>query len=206
MFKKLLLYFGLSLIALTPLKSQNDWQLEVDKNNVKVYTKYYKDTGLKCFRAESVLKVNYKTLLDVLLDIENMDKWYYSVHSVSIAEKISNTQAIYYIKYDLPFPLKDRVTTIKGKIEKNDDTKKARIETFYTPYKKMPEWTDEVIVDNIWGIWDISYKSKEETAIIHEGFIDPKGNLPHWIINESVTTGPTETLKNLVEYIKSKKK
>jgi hypothetical protein len=199
-----LFVFWISLIVCSAndLYSQKDWRLYKDNQNYKLWLKEVAGTSIKQFKIETTSqKKDMNTFYNLMRDVENMNKWYDKVKSVKLLKKISENEAIYLMEYDLPFPLEDRITTIKGAIFFDELKRTIRVETEYYPYTIPKDKSNLTLITKISGVWDIVKQKNGEIMISHVGFMNPEGNIPAWLINEGVTSGPVKTIQNMLKLL-----
>lgn len=176
---------------------QADWKLSKSEDKLKLWIKNLDGKDLKQFKLETTIKEDIKTMYRLMRDVENMHLWYDKVKSVKLLKKINDNEAIYLLGYHLPFPFEDRISTVKGKI--NFDEKKGviKVNTEYYSFD-LPENEKNIpVITTLKSSWEISDKHNGEILVKHEGYMNPGGNVPVWLVNESVTSGPFKSIKNM---------
>jgi hypothetical protein len=198
------LFFIIGCIFLsTSLPAQSEWKLYKSDSDNKVWLKDIKGSSLKQFKLQTIIKENLSTLYKIMKDVENMNVWYDKVKNVKLLNKISDNEAIYLLEYDLPFPFEDRITTIKGSILYDKINGLIKVSTAYYPYAIPQEKAHLLVINKISSSWEIRKISESNASIIHSGYMDPGGNIPEWLINEGVTSGPLKTLEKLRKHAKN---
>jgi len=179
----------------TPLLwGQKDWTKVKDTDGITIFVKDTPGSPVKQFKAITTFKEDVRTIVKALQDVEKMSLWYDRVKSVKTLEKISETQAIYLLEYSLPFPFQNRFSTLKGSLSYTDSQKKARIETAYISYSDKNLNVKSPLITKIRSFWEIETTSDGSSSIIHEGFMDPEGNVPVWAVNKDVADAPLKSL------------
>jgi len=187
----------------TSICAQTEWKLHKSDSVNKIWLKDIKGSNIKQFKLQTTIKENLATLYKIMKDVETMNSWYDKVKNVKLLDKISENEAIYLLEYDLPFPFEDRITTIKGSIIYDKINGLINVKTTYYPYPIPKDKVHLLVVSKISSSWEIRKISESNASIIHSGFMDPSGNIPEWLINEGVTSGPLKTLDNLRKYAKT---
>lgn len=178
---------------------QSDWTLISAKNNIKLWTKDRPNSRIKQFKVHTTSDKDIRLALVLLKDVVNMHKWYDKVESVTLLKKINDNEAIYLLEYDLPFPFDNRVSTIKGRLSFDTQIRKIKVSTTYFPYDIPDHKKHLPLVTDINSQWEISTTSDGQIDINHSGYMDPGGNIPDWIINQSVTSGPVKTINAFIQ-------
>lgn len=189
----------IALFVVLSIQAQEEWELARDKENVKVWVKDFPDSNFKQFKSETTVEASLESIVALQLDIANMGKWYDNVGTVTPIEKVSEMEGIYVIKFDMPFPVLDRVSAIRAKMDYDKATKTVKIKTQYEP--EILEDPDGIMVTNIQSIWEITDLGNGQIEIFHSGYMDPAGILPAWIGNTGVKDGPIKTFRGMMEIL-----
>ncbi|MBK9255273.1 MAG: hypothetical protein IPM42_07295 [Saprospiraceae bacterium] len=176
------------------LWSQKDWTKVKDSDGILILIKDTPGSSIKQFKAITTFKEDILTIVKALQDVESMHVWYDRVKSVKTLQKISDTQAIYLLEYSLPFPFQNRYSTLKGTLSYSDSNKKAKIETAYIPYSEKVADIKNPMITKIRSSWSIEAGQNGVSSVIHEGFMDPEGNVPVWAVNKDVADAPLKSL------------
>lgn len=185
------------------LEAQEKWELAKEKDNITVYTKDTEGSRIKSYKTVAILDCAVDDLIPVYMDAERFTEWvFHCPESREIARE--NDTLVYYSIYSMPFPFKDRdlvarrvkrtnpdgsvsfdVNQIEGVLDNNDD------------YVRIPAYEERstlIPLDN------------EKVKVVSEGFFDPGGSLPSWLLNMFIADGPVETFINLRELVAEDRK
>jgi len=196
----LLLYSGLvfteNVDALT-LADGNEWELRKDKNGIKVYTRSYANSGILEYKAETTATTEISNLIRVINDVENFPAWVANCESARVIENINDSLRIDYYKTDVPWPLDDRDIALEVRTVTNTE---KHYETIMNAVPKaIPEEEDIVRIKKAKGKWILKKNDKNAIEITYQFYGDPEGNIPSWIINLFIVSGPYKTLSHLKE-------
>lgn len=189
----ILIKLGLNLVGLT----QTNWTLHKKEAAYTIWLKDVPNEKIKQFKLEAIIKGNFEDIHNIMKDVEKMHLWYDKVKNVKLLKKINENEAIYLLAYDLPFPFEDRIATIKGIMNYNPKLGTLTVNTAYFPYTLSKDKNASLLIKKISSSWEIKKLSDGQLNIVHSGYMDPGGNIPSWVVNESITSGPVETLKGL---------
>lgn len=188
-------------IISTGASSQVEWQLARDNKHGKVWVKDFPNSNFKQFKAETTLSATLSEVVALQLDVLNMNKWYDNVGNVTPVQKISDKEGIYIVEFDMPFPVKDRISAIRAKMSYDKEEKIVRVITQYEP--NIVQDTKKIHVKNIQSKWLIKDIGNGEIYIFHSGYMDPSGTLPAWIANTGVKDGPIKTFRDMKKVLPS---
>ena len=183
--------------------AQSNWTLYKKDNNYTIWLKDVPNEKIKQFKLQSNIKGDCGAVQRILKDVENMHLWYDKVKSVTLLKKINDYEAIYLLEYDLPFPFEDRIATIKGSLEYNNTSDIIKVKTTFYPYEVPKDKKDYLIISKIASSWEIKKLPDNSISILHSGYLDPEGNIPAWLVNEGITSGPIKTLEGLKRRLKA---
>jgi hypothetical protein len=193
--KTILLVFGMFVLGV--LSGQPSWEVYKKTNEYTIWLKNVPGQELKQFKKEAMILGDIQTAYKILKDVQNMHLWYDKVKKVSLLKTISDHEGIYLLEYDLPFPFEDRIATVRGKIDMAADKNSFTVETKNYPFPIPADKQKMELITTIYSSWKISEINNSQIKIIHEGYMNPGGNVPVWLTNESITSGPPKTLSGL---------
>jgi len=179
--------------------SQENWKLQKDKNEIKVWTKDYPDSKFKQFKATTKIKADLKNVVAVFMDIENMGVWYDRVEKVTLVEKISDMEGVYKIDFGLPWPVADRISAVRAVLSHDPATNVVTVRTKYED--GIITESDRLVVTDMHSEWVLTPIEGGYVDIFHKGYMHPAGTLPAWIANSGVKDGPVKTLTALKEIL-----
>ncbi len=183
------------LSLLSTIAAQKDWKIASDKDNITLWTKDFPNSEIKQFKLKTIIKADFDKAYSVLKDVERMNLWYDRVSSVTLLKRISPNEGIYLLEYGLPFPFENRVATIRGVIDYNKDKGKITVNTSYHPFEVPKNKSEMLQIKTIGSTWEVTKLPNGQIEIIHSGHMNPGGNIPNWLINDGVTSGPIKTIK-----------
>src|SRR5690349_14292990 len=98
------------------VKAQPGWELNREKNGIKVFTRDSDSSAFKSIRVECVLEGSWSKLAAILMDIEGQVNWVYRTERSYVVKNISPTEVIYYTETSLPWPVSNRETIVRLKL------------------------------------------------------------------------------------------
>ncbi|NER14310.1 lipid-binding protein [Leptobacterium flavescens] len=179
--------------------SQN-WNLKRDKKGIKVYTRKLDSSKINEYKAVMLVDSKVENVLNTITDGDNLWKWNYKTPESKKLKTISNTEYIFWMKNDLPWPLKNRdnvshinVIPLNGggyRIDINPDRSGI-----------LPPKDNTIRIVNFKGYWLIEPVGRL-VKVTQQLYGDPGGSLPSWLLNSMLVAAPYHTfldLKRLLE-------
>jgi len=126
-------------------------------------------------------------------DINDTKWWDKSLTHIKVLLYEKNKRAMYYMVYELPWPLIDRDLCVDVTIKSDVVTGEYKITAVSVP-GVIPERSNMVRIKDYMQIWTITPVSKDISQVELEGFIDPAGSVPDWISNMLIVDSPLNSL------------
>ena len=180
------------------LSAQDNWELQKDKDNIKVYTRKVEGYDIKASKAIAIMETTIPRLVAVLMDASNYHKVIASSKSSKLLKIVSESERIYYVSTDAPWPVTDRDGIYSLKFSQDISTKIVTI-TFTGLPDFIPEKEGYVRVHDSKGLWTFSPLSNGKVEVTYEYVADPGGSIPAWLANTSAVNIPFDTMQNLKE-------
>ena len=198
-----LLTIAIPVLAGMASSAQSDWDLRRDKDGIVIYTKTPEDNPLKEYRVYAEIDNPLVMVYTFLTDIERRPEWVINCMDVDIIERSGN-RSIYHTCYDIPWPMSDRDLVVECESAIFTDSGRAHILTVLSDYDYPPEedairmerYREEVFLEAI---------APGRTAYRVEGFADPGGKLPTWVVNMFLVDGIWDSVQRTREQMSGNK-
>jgi hypothetical protein len=194
--KNILVVFVLLVWKLAPVSAQNTWELNTEKDGIKVYTSIVPDSKIKAVKVEGTFNTTPAQVVALLMDVNTAVDWIYHTKSSVLLKKVSATELYYYSEINLPWPTTNRDFVAHLTATQNPETKIVTIEGpvvsgFVPPKQGVVRITD---ANGKWTITPIANNVVKVEYTIH---LDPGGSLPSWLVNMFATEGPVKIFKGM---------
>lgn len=183
------------------LFSQEEWDLNKDLDEIKVYTKKEEGYSFKTFKTITVVNGTVHQFVEALADVENFPNWGHNIKSAKSLEKKGDTLQIYYSVAKAPFPYKDRDGIYLNRFRWLSKTKTLHVDI--EVLDDYLEVTEKYVRVKGNGYWKVSVLPLNKIEIVFSMQIDPGGNVPSWLANMFVDGTPYHTMLNLKKIIES---
>jgi hypothetical protein len=176
------------------------WDLEVERDGIKVYTEEIQGSSFKAFRGEMILQASLKEISAQLMDVEAMKDWLHDCSKSELVSRIEGREFIVYQETEAPWPVSNRDYLLHSKIEQDLQTKVILMS--FTALVDDGKQSDECVrVTELSGFWRLTPRPEGQVYVEYETHADPAGALPAWLANSFVVDQPLNTLKNLAARI-----
>ena len=186
------------------LHAANDWQLEKDEENIKVYLRNTHGSPVKSFMGKMKVKASISSIVSILDDTASYPRWLFNCRSAKSISRKSDNESTYYIVTNMPWPVADRDAIITSKRTQNPSNTVVEIKMATKP-SLIPKAKGKVRIESLQGRWLLTPINNQEVDIVYQMSIDPGGNIPKWVVNAMTVDLPFHTLKNLKKISKEAK-
>ena len=181
--------------------AQADWELMLDKENIRVFTKRMDNSPLKAVKTVCIINASLTELTGVLLDIKGTTDWVYATKKITLLQQLSLSELFYYSEVEIPWPVSNRDFIVHLKVSQDERTKIVTVDGYNKP-DYLPAYKNIVRIRRSYSKWVITPLQNGQVKIEYVLEVDPGGNVPVWLINLFAAKGPFETFKKLREQVK----
>lgn len=188
------------LVAVGPA----EFNLEKDKNGVKVYTRKIEGSSLKEFKGVTAIKTSLTSLVALMDDTDIYPQWLHNCKGAKLVQKMNQMERITWTHIHAPWPVSDRDTVTYSKIVQDP---KSKTITIYLKgvADKYPVQGGKVRVPALKGFWQFIPNKNGYVTVIYQVHSDPGGSIPDAIANATATDIPYHTLLNMHRLVKQEK-
>lgn len=179
------------------LETSPDWVLTRDEEGIRSYEMQREGSPLLCFKAEGIIDAPVDLVLSVVLDAERSKEWIsYLSESIVVRWVDEPTEYVQQSRFDIPWPVKDRVFISHVGIEVDPETYAAVL--VYHPSDDRVELRNAVLGDATGTRFLLRpVAGGAHTSFTGIGIADPKGALPNWLVNWVGGSWPHQTIQAL---------
>ena len=188
--------FNTSFVLLFSFFSiSSDWELEKNKDGIKVYTREVAGSDIKEYKAFATIKADRIAIARVLTRVGDFQNWMPNVEKSWLIKKVSSTSLIARYSVDLPWPADNRDIVLDLDLE-TDNTNGISIIRLKENLNEVPEDPDYIRMKKASGYWKLTTNGAS-TDIIYQFHADPGGRLPTSLINFFIVDGPYDAIQAL---------
>ena len=191
--------------AATNMCDTGGWELVMDKNGIKAYSRKVENSGIFEFRAVMVADAPAEVVAEMLRDVSSDSQWLPYCKEAYVLEKEGLNDFTTYFAFDLPWPVTDRDMVMKTATAYDYDHARAVTNLFRSEVASCPPKADYIRVPEMTGQYVFEFVTRERTGIVHTYRIDLAGSLPEWMANYSSQYNIYNTFMNMKEMFKKEK-
>ena len=183
------------------MAQNNGWELQKDVDGVQVYTRITEKSDFKEVKVETILETRLSVIVAVIKDVENYTEWLYECVDSRLLKKVNEKDFYYYSETEAPWPVSNRDVVVRTQLSQDANTKvvTSYCESVNDFHEKYP---DKVRIEYALIEWTFAPQKNNRIKLIYHARFAPGGNLPAWLVNTSVVSGPYSTIYQLREMVK----
>lgn len=198
-----LLGIGILLFPLIVKAETGEWNLEKNKEGIRVSTRKSEDSPVKAFQGVTTAVARVDEAVALFENAESACQWIYQCSEFKILEDKSPDEKIVYFHQDMPWPVADR-DVVYHRVRQKDAATGAVTYSLTNLKDAYPEKKAGVRLASLNGKWRFSLAEGNRVEILYEQHVDPGGNLPTWLVNRLVVEIPFDTLKEFKAFLQHK--
>ncbi len=184
-------------------KVSKEFVLERDQEGMKGYCRTNTKSGFKYCKIEALLETTVDELMGINTDPEGLKEWMTTVAYSNQIERLSDTNYVNHLRYDVPWPFQDRESATRS-IIKGFGNGGKRIE-FKTVKNAIDVLPNNVEMELVIGYWQFEPVDQGVVNVEYATMVNPGGNLEPIFYNLEALNIAWETMKGLKRVIDSGK-
>lgn len=185
-----------------PAQHSEEWSYKGEKEGIKIY--HRQSPGMYHIKLSTSLKVPLAGIVTLFSDVSTYTAWGYKMTEARLLRRVSDTEMYYYARYDFPWPMDDRDIILHSVIEQDPKTREIRIVNTPKP-DFLPPTKGVVRIYNTQTQWRFVPGNDGWIYIEQQIATDSANDMPDWLIQMTVDTGPRETAKNIRKILKGER-
>lgn len=186
-------------------KAESDWELVMNKNGIKAYSRKISGSGIFEFRAVMVADAAPEVVAEMLRDVPADTEWLPYCDQARLLKKEDLNNFNIYLSFDLPWPVKDRDLVMRTETEYDFDHARAVTNLYSTEVDACPPKDSHIRMTDMTGQYVFQYVTRHRTGIIHTYRADIRGSIPEWMANYATRYNIYNTFMNMKEMFKKEK-
>jgi len=199
---KSILYFLLVALAI-PAIGQGPWELKKEEAGIKAYTRDVEGIKFDEYLVETTLDATLSEVMAIFKDFEVYPDLFPGTEGIKVFLDEPDHH-ITYIKFDIPFPARDRDAVFDNYIsyDKSEDALKVAVQCIPEKYETNSKLVRITFCE---GGWEFKKIGERKLDVKHNLSVNPGGAAPAFIVNAKTVNDPIKTLKALKAMIQDEK-
>ncbi len=173
-----------------------DWQLELDEDGVKHYTKKSSISPVKSFKTVTTIKASLSSLVALLNDSSQFPEWMHKTLEVEKIRDISSQESLVYQVIDAPWPAKDQDNVLYSKWSQDPSTLVVTKKIVSEP-QYINEFKNRQRQQFFNAEWSLKPLAGGKVEIVYTAEIHPGVEAREWMVELLAYEMPYKTMQNL---------
>jgi len=178
------------------------WTALESRDGLHFYSQQSQDGALLKFKAKGMLKVKMEKVLAVLRNVERTTEWDKDTVIKQTIQDISDLEALTYSETRIPWPFQNRDLVLRNKLHINKEQKVLFVESNSEDHAAYPPRKKRVRA-YLRAVLRVRPVEDELIHVEMDVLVDPKGAIPHWVVNIVQRRMPYDFLKSVESYAKT---
>jgi len=180
----------------------DDWnEATYDKeNDIRIFTRHVEGSDTLAFKAITHVTGRLTAGVALLQDAQSTKDWVFNCKITEEIELISDTQGIYYMITNMPWPVKDRDSITETRVSQDQESLVVRVD-MKARNDVFPSNDDFIRIKEMSGYWLFTPIEGNQIEVVYEAHADPGGGLPSWLVNSFLVDAPLNTLRGFRQLI-----
>ncbi|MEI8202374.1 MAG: hypothetical protein WCH34_05145 [Bacteroidota bacterium] len=180
-----------------------DWNIKVDKEGIKIFTRTISTSSVQEVRGEITVKSNLGGILALIDSVSEYTKWMSNCIYSERLKRTSKSSGYTYYAIKTPWPVTDRDACTYYKVLQDSLTKVVTI-TVKGVKDYLPEHASRVRIPSLDASWQLIPIAKGLTKIVYQVHCETGGIVPAIIVNAFITDTPYKNLASLRSIVESR--
>lgn len=182
----------------------NNWDLVYEAEALKIYTRDNIQSNIDEVRVTVHLESSPESVAAVLSDVSNYSNWVYKCKNSRLVENVNDRALYFYAEYDFPYPASDRDLIVYSERWRNHENGEIYFHSVAAP-DFLSEKKSVVRIKELESFWIISPNADGSSTVEYIVKTSVGGNIPDWIVNWGITTGPKNSMLSLAQQLQHPK-
>ena len=192
--------FSMLSLLMVEASGQRAWELQKQEDGISIYTAHQEETRILAYRIEAMIQGELGAVYRQVIDLQGNKKYLETVKQLDVLEKRTDQQVLVYMLFDLPWPFRDRDFVNRMHMDIGSDTITLRS----SPARGEVEPKEEVVrMQDFSEKWLLVRKPSGTTYLTLQGYADPGGSFPAWVVNRFVVKEPYALVKGIKKEVEA---
>lgn len=187
------LSFVLCFLAFRTVEAGDRWELEFDKDGIRVYTQLEEPSPFKQVKVTATIDAPVEKVMEILMSFSNYSSW---MNHVNESYLLNQSDSAYYI-----FILEEASWPMQNRYQVSKLDVKQTVSNAEVHFKSVPNYiekrTDAIQIRQYEGYWALEDRPDHQCTLEYVLVHNPGGYVPPWLANYHAVENPFQSVLNL---------
>lgn len=182
----------------------HDWVLIKNDaaHHIRSWVRQESGKQIRSFKIEAIMEGSLADYVRVILDFDNYKHWYFEVKEAKLLKKVSDTEYIIYLIHNAPAGTPDRDVILSVAFEPPTEARPYLVGKQKALPDYLPIESSYIRVRSEDVTLKMQVLSENRIQVEAEGFVDPSGHDPAWLVNFFQRSAPYKTFLSISRRLK----
>ncbi len=177
------------------LKALDQWELEFDKDGIRVYTQTEGESPFKQIKVTTTINAPVEKVMEILLSFSNYNQWMNQVQESYLLNHVDSNYYVFILE-DAAWPMQNRYQVSKLNVRQSVTRSKVQFKTVPNFIEKRK---DAIQIKQYEGYWELEDRSDHQCNLEYVLIQNPGGYVPAWLANFQAVESPFHSIAKLKE-------
>ncbi|NBO38721.1 hypothetical protein EBU99_09070 [bacterium] len=182
-----------------------EWDLDVDSDGIKVWTRHKEGSRFKEAKGEVVVDGAPQKAFSVIVSAETCREWVYRCVDSYVISRPRPQDGIVYMRTNSFWPISDRDAVFLAETSQDEKSQILKA-NMIQKNDVIPAVEGVVRITAMVGSWEVHPYSATQSKVVFWSHVEPGGFLPAALVNLALSNLHKNSLKSLRELLAKKRK
>lgn len=177
------------------LKARDQWELEFDKDGIRVYTQTEGESPFKQIKVTTTINAPVEKVMEILLSFSNYNQWMNQVQESYLLNHVDSNYYVFILE-DAAWPMQNRYQVSKLNVRQSVTRSKVQFKTVPNFIEKRK---DAIQIKQYEGYWELEDRADHQCNLEYVLIQNPGGYVPAWLANFQAVESPFHSIAKLKE-------
>ncbi|HJW31621.1 MAG TPA: hypothetical protein VJ508_20490 [Saprospiraceae bacterium] len=185
----------LGLLATKSVAGADQWELELDKDGIRVYTQIEDPSPYKQVKVTTTINAPMEKVIEILMAFSKYKTWMYQVNESYLINQSDSSYYIFLLE-DATWPMQNRYQVSKLDVHQHPNDTNIEFRSIPNYIEKR---TDAIQIKQYEGYWALENRPDHRCSLEYVLIHNPGGSVPPWLANFHALENPFQSIANLKE-------
>lgn len=177
------------------LMARDQWELEFDKDGIRVYTQTEGESPFKQIKVTTTINAPVEKVMEILLAFGDYNQWMNQVQESYLLNHADSTYYVFILE-DAAWPMQNRYQVSKLNVRQSVTRSKVQFKTVPNFIEKRK---DAIQIKQYEGYWELEDRADHQCNLEYVLIQNPGGYVPAWLANFQAVESPFHSIAKLKE-------
>jgi uncharacterized membrane protein len=182
-------------------KTVDQWELELDKEGIRVYTQLEGDSPYKQVKVTATINAPMEKVMEILLAFGSYNTW---MNHIQESYLLNQSDSSYYV-----FILEDASWPMQNRYQVSRLNVRQAVTDAEIQFRAIPNFiekrTDAIQIKQYEGYWELHDRADHQCTLEYVLIHNPGGYVPPWLANVYAVENPFQSIYKLKELAENAK-